>query len=123
MKKAAFCIALLAVIALAVPAQAAVITAGVYILSDHPDGALTGSHGPYGLRMDSLAPAGDGPTFSVSTNGALVTLSWAGGTSDAVISGTLWRNDIMSLVPVTYTLSNYFDPGGAGVVEHRKRAS
>jgi len=76
-----------------------------YLLHDHPDGELTPSHGPYGLRYDSLAPpAGAGPTFSMDTGGASILLRiFASG--DAQMTGTLYRNNSGELYSFIYTLT------------------
>ena len=90
--------------------HASVIQNQEYLLLDHPDGALTGS-GPYGLRVDSIAPpTGSGPTFSVSTNGASVILEWIG--SSATISGQLWNNTTNQLWGVSQTFSGVTSVAG-----------
>ena len=131
MRKSAFCLTLLAVVALAVPAQAGVIT---YILSDHPNAALfnsndpccnrfladvplSGKGGPYGLRVDWLndepQTQNQGPTFSVSSGGALVNLDWDDGTNTMTIYGQVRHNTTGVLWDVFYELS------GATVVPKR----
>ena len=123
MRKSAFCLTLLAVVALAVPAQAGVIT---YILSDHPNAALfnsndpccnrfladvplSGKGGPYGLRVDWLndepQTQNQGPTFSVSSGGALVNLDWDDGTNTMTIYGQVRHNTTGVLWDVFYELS------------------
>ena len=87
----------------AVPAISAPV---IYLLGDHPDGALydgvstSGSAGPYGLRYDVIdPPAGAGPTFSMGSNlggfGGNTTLEWddANLAAGALLSGTMYRND------------------------------
>ena len=77
-------------------ANAAIVENQQYFLLDHPDGNLVASQGPYGLRIDALAPpVGAGPTFSVETNGASAILEWTGTT--ASITGTLWNNTTNTL--------------------------
>ena len=76
-----------------------------YRLLDHPDGALTATEGPYGLRVDALMPPpGTGPTFSVENSGASATLFWDGGTT-ATISGTLYNNTENNLWTVSHLLT------------------
>jgi len=101
--------------ALVVCAQAALagtISQGVFELFNHPDGALTGSHGPYGLRLDGHEPpAGNGPTFSVEADADPVTLTWnLDGT--AVIEGRLLNNTTNEFWEVVYTLTGVVDNGG-----------
>ena len=77
-------------------ANAAIMQNQEYFLLDHPDGALVGSHGPYGLRIDAIAPpVGAGPTFSTQLGGASARLVWTGNT--ASIIGTLWNNETETL--------------------------
>ena len=124
MRKSAFCLALLAVVTLAVPSQAGVIT---YILSDHPNAALFNSNdpccnqyladvplpgkgGPYGLRVDWLdvepETQDQGPTFSVSSGGALVNLDWDdAGPGTMTIYGQVRHNTTDVLWDVFYELS------------------
>lgn len=79
-------------------------SAVVFDLQDHPDGTLTDSHGPYGLRLDGLAPPdGVGPTFSVELNGADAKLEWDGVT--ASMYGTLWNNTLGEMWEFTQTFS------------------
>lgn len=100
-------------------ASAAIVT---FQLGDHPDGALYQSDpsSPYGLRLDDQPPAGAGPTFSVGTNlgglGGPVTLTYddADASVDAVIAGTLERNDDGTFWTVTYTLSGLTLDGSGG---------
>lgn len=83
-------------------AQATVVTPGQYFLLDHPAASLPSS---YGLRLDILdPPAGAGPTFSVSTNGAQVILNWDGGSS-ATITGSMFNNETHTMWTVTHTLT------------------
>ena len=120
MRKSAFCLTLLALVALAAPAQAGLIELGNYILSDHPDAQLyknddaccnaygddvntPNTGGPYGIRYDSLEGVGVGPTFSVSNGGAFVQLDWDG--TVAVISGDVRHNGTGDMWEVDYTLS------------------
>ena len=75
-----------------------------YTLADHPDGVLTDSAGPYGLRLDGLAPPdGVGPTFSTELNGASAQLEWDGIT--ASMSGSLWNNTLAELWEFTQTFT------------------
>lgn len=92
--------------------HAAIIQGQEYFLLDHPDSALTNSQGPYGLRLDSLAPpVGAGPTFSTQLGGASVKLVWDGLIANIV--GTLYNNTTMSLWQVSQTLTNIVAiPGG-----------
>lgn len=77
-------------------ANAAIVENQQYFLLDHPDGGLVGSHGPYGLRIDAIAPpVGAGPTFSTQLGGASAILEWTGTT--ASIMGTLWNNTTSTL--------------------------
>ena len=72
-------------------ANAAIVQNQQYFLQDHPDGVLVDSHGPYGLRIDAIAPpVGAGPTFSTQLGGASAILEWVGTTASIV--GTLWNN-------------------------------
>ncbi|MEL7536665.1 MAG: hypothetical protein AAFZ58_00575 [Pseudomonadota bacterium] len=96
--------------AFASSAYATAVTPGVYFLLDHPDGAI--SPPPYGLRTDILSPpAGQGPTFSVETGAASVTLTWNGGTT-ATIAGTLYNNETGNLWTVTHDLTGVTVVGG-----------
>ena len=113
-----------ALLAMAASVAAGPVTPGVYTLLDHPDGRLTSNPccGPYGLRLDFLEGSAVGPTFSVSTGGASVTLTWDG-SSTAVISGVIMSNTDGSLWNVTYTLtgvtasgSGFFATGGSGSI-------
>ena len=86
-------------------ANAAIIQNQEYLLLDHPDGGLVGSHGPYGLRVDAIAPpVGAGPTFSTQLGGASAILQWVG--DEATIMGTLWNNATMTLWKVEQTFSD-----------------
>ena len=86
-------------------ANAAIIQNQEYRLLDHPDGSLVGSHGPYGLRIDAIAPpVGAGPTFSTQLGGASAILKWVG--TEATIMGTLWNNTTMTLWKVEQTFSD-----------------
>lgn len=85
--------------------HATIIENQEYFLLDHPSSALTSSHGPYGLRLDSLAPpVGAGPTFSTELGGARVTLEWNG--MEASILGTVYNNTTMKLWEVSQTLTD-----------------
>lgn len=102
-------IGLLPIIALCISfagvASAGTIVPGIYELFDHPDAQLTGSQGPYGLRLDSEdPPPGQGPTFSVEIPAGVVTLTWPGfGT--AKIEGVLHNNTTGQEWEVEYDLS------------------
>ncbi len=91
----------------------------VFTLGDHPDSSLV-SQTPYGLRLDSQAPAGAGPTWSVGPNlggsGGPVTLAWdtTNLAAGALISGTLFRNDDNTLWTVSYQLTGLTGLGGGG---------
>ena len=86
----------------AATAQANTVVPGEYFLIDHGNGNL-GSN--YGLRLDILdPPAGAGPTFSVSSGDARVTLSWDG-SGTAVIQGVMVNNETGNLWTVTHTLT------------------
>ena len=104
--------------------HAALVT---YILGDHPDGSLyiapniSGPNGPYGIRIDDIDPPnGDGPTFSVGSNlggsGGLVTLTWdpMDLSVDALINGSVYRNDLGSTWQVSYRLSGLAAAGNGG---------
>ena len=85
--------------------MAATLTAGIYQLLDHPDGNLTGSQGPYGLRLDVIDPPnGAGPVFSTELNGASVFLTWDGG-ANASISGSVYNNATMELWQVSHVFT------------------
>ncbi len=85
---------------------AATLTPGAYQLLDHPDGSVVSSQGPYGLRLDALSPpTGVGPTFSVETNNAYVTLLWDGGNT-ATISGSIWNNTTNEMWTVNHDLTD-----------------
>ena len=102
--------------------HAALVT---YILGDHENALLykapatSGDDGPYGLRVDAIDPPnGTGPTFSVGDNlggfGGQVLLSWNDDfTGNAVISGTLYRNDDGTLWDVVYTMTGLAAAGSA----------
>lgn len=92
---------------------AATLIPGTYQLLDHPDGAVVGSQGPYGLRLDWLSPpAGVGPTFSTETNNAYTELFWDGSTSASII-GTLWNNTTNELWTVSHILTDIITVGGS----------
>ena len=94
-------------------AVAASVVPGVYQLLDHPDGQLVSSQGPYGLRLDGLIPpSGNGPTFSVETNGARVLLDWDG-SGTATIVGQLWNNYENNLWSVEHILTGISLVGGS----------
>lgn len=74
-------------------------------LFDHEDGALTASHGPYGLRYDVLdPPVGAGPTFSMEFGNASATLRIFS-SGDAQLFGTLHRNDTAEDYSVVFNLT------------------
>jgi len=83
-------------------------SATVFKLLDHPDAALTGL-GSYGLRLDSLddvvAGAIPGSLFSVSTNGASVTLTWDGVSDTALIAGRIYNHGQANLWDVTHLIT------------------
>ena len=88
-------------------AHAAIVEQDVpYILSDHPDAALTdlGLANPitYGLRLDSLGGSAAERTFSTTQDGAFVTLLWSG--TQVTIEGQVSRNSDNSLWDVSYIL-------------------
>lgn len=92
-------------------ANAAVLEGQIYRLLDHPDGVLTASYGPYGLRADNITPPpGTGPTFSTELGGAYSTLQWNG--SSAVITGTLFNNQSSTLWSVEQTLTGIITVAG-----------
>ena len=94
-----------AVCSLGALASAGTISPGVFELLDHPDGNLTNSQGPYGLRLDSQdPPPGNGPTFSVEIPAGVVTLTWPGG-STATIEGVLHNNFTGQEWDLTYDLT------------------
>ncbi len=112
---------------LSVGADPIIVSPGIYQLFDHPDAYLfrtdnhccddpdTGEAGPYGLRYDAIDPPhGRGPTYSVNNGGAFVTLTWLGGTSNAVIEGNVWRNDTNTLYSVYYEMWGFVDTGAGG---------
>ena len=81
----------------------------VYQLFDHGYGAL----GPdYGLRLDELFN-GTNTTFSVSSNGAEVFMTYDDVAGTATISGQVYRNVVGGLYDVDYTMS-LLTPVGAG---------
>lgn len=104
MKRIQNCLLSLVFAFFSVSASAAVLP-GTYQLFDHPDGNLTNSIGPYGLRMDSLQLGVSGPVFSVNESNAEVFLTWDGGTS-ATITGDLYRHDTGDLWAVSHTIEN-----------------
>ena len=87
--------------------------ATLYDVKDHPDGALTDSAGPYGLRLDGLAPPdGAGPTFSTEINGANAVLDWDGVT--ASMFGKLWNNELGEIWEFTQTFTGVSAAIGGG---------
>ena len=88
------------------------ISQGIFELLNHPDGALTGSHGPYGLRLDSdEPPPGNGPTFSVEADSNPVTLTWNfDGT--AVIEGRMLNNTTNEFWEVVYNMTGVVATSG-----------
>lgn len=102
-----------AVIGMVAPQFAAatsLVGPGVYLLGDHPDGNITNTAGPYGLRVDQL-PGVPGPTFSTELNNAQALLTWDGGNT-ANISGTLWHNTLNQLWDVDYDITGVTTAGG-----------
>lgn len=100
-----------------VSAQAASVLPNLtYILSDHPDAALTSLPTvTYGLRLDQLGGTGAERTFSTTQDGAQTELFWdTSGIEDEVrITGTVSRNSDNSIWNVNYILSDIVsDPLG-----------
>jgi len=76
-------------------------------LYDHAQGLLVDTHGPYGLRYDSLASPLNrvhGPTFSFERNGAAMSMS-INDVGDATFGGTLWRNDLGQMFTAQWNLT------------------
>lgn len=93
-------------------ADAATISPGKFQLFDHPDGTLTDSHGPYGLRLDGdEPPVGNGPTFSVQADSEPVILTW-NLDNTATIEGRLRNNTTGEFWEVSYTMTGLFDNNG-----------
>lgn len=102
-----------AVIGMVAPQFAAATTLvgpGIYKLGDHPDGNITNTAGPYGLRVDTL-PGVPGPTFSTELGGAQALLTWGGGNT-AHIGGKLWHNTLGQLWDVDYDITGVITDGG-----------
>lgn len=99
-------------IALGQPAIAGTITPGIFELFNHPDGLISGTHGPYGLRLDDdEPPVGNGPTFDVEADSNPVTLTWnLDGT--AVIEGRLLNNTTNEYWEVVYNLTGVTSASG-----------
>lgn len=93
--------------------SAMIVQETTYILSDHPDAALTDLMNDitYGLRLDSLGGSDAERTFSTTQDGALVKLLWSGST--VTIEGKVSRNSDNSLWDVLYTLTDVTAATGA----------
>ena len=90
--------------AFAPTAQAGTIVPGIFELFNHPNGNISDSHGPYGLRLDFLPPPGAGPTFSVEADADPVLLTW-NIDSTAIIEGRVVNNETGEFWLVEYHLT------------------
>ena len=106
--------AVFAIVAIACcqPVYAGAISPGVFELFNHPDGVITNTHGPYGLRLDDdEPPVGNGPTFDVEADASPVTLTWNfDGTG--VIEGRILNNTTNEFWEVEYNLTGVSDSNG-----------
>lgn len=93
-------------------ANAATISPGTFELFNHPAGALTGSIGPYGLRLDSdTPPVGNGPTFDVEADINPVNLTW-NFDNTGVIEGRILNNVTNEFWKVEYNLTGLVATNG-----------
>lgn len=97
----------------AVFSHAAFLPDGTYRMHDHPDSGLSNSLGPYGLRMDDLAPSGVGPVFSVEQKGAEVFLELDNTAGTATINGLLYNNQSDELWQVKQVMNGLVMGSGA----------